>query len=169
MCSYFSAAILPMLSSIHSQKVYLLEIWSLHCWLVAFRVLQGIKRHQGSNKCQCQPITIEQMHIFFQSLNFSDYNHTTLWAACCLGFLGILCAGEFTDNSHFNPDIHIAVTDVHINLKYSTMVPFRQGCYIHIGAEKHNLCPMRPLTLYLHVHVHDSTSGPHFILSEAPL
>ena len=25
-----------MLSSIHSQKVYLLEIWSLHCWLVAF-------------------------------------------------------------------------------------------------------------------------------------
>ena len=133
------------------------------------RVLQGIKRHQGSNKCQCQPITIEQMHIFFQSLNFSDYNHTTLWAACCLGFLGILCAGEFTDNSHFNPDIHIAVTDVHINLKYSTMVPFRQGCYIHIGAEKHNLCPMRPLTLYLHVHVHDSTSGPHFILSEAPL
>ena len=133
------------------------------------RVLQGIKRHQGSNKCQRQPITIEQMHIFFQSLNFSDYNHTMLWAACCLGFLGILCAGEFTDNSHFNPDIHIAVTDVHINLKYSTMVPFRQGCYIHIGAEKHNLCPMRPLTLYLHVHVHDSTSGPHFILSEAPL
>ena len=107
------------------------------------------------------------MHIFFQSLNFSDYNHTMLWVACCLGFLGILCAGEFTDNSHFNLDIHIDVTDVHINIKYSTMDPFRQGCYIHIGAEKHNLCPMRLLTQYLHVR--GSTSGPHFILSEAPL
>ena len=131
------------------------------------RVLQGIKRHQGSNKCQRQPITIDLMHIFFQSLNFSDYNHTMLWAACCLGFLGILCAGEFTDNSHFNLDIHIDVTDIHINIKYSMMDPFRQGCYIHIGAEKHNLCPMRLLTQYLHVR--GSTSGPHFILSEAPL
>ena len=54
------------------------------------RVLQGIKRHQGSNKCQRQPITINLMHIFFQSLNLSDYNHTMLWAARCLGFLGIL-------------------------------------------------------------------------------
>ena len=122
-------------------------------------VLQGIKRHHGSNKCQRQPITINLMHIFFQSLR--------LWAARCLGFLGILCTGEFSDNSHFNPNIHIAVTDVHINIKYSTMDPFRQGCYIHIGAEKHNLCPMRPLTQYLHVC--GSTSGPHFILSEAPL
>ena len=131
------------------------------------RVLQGIKRHQGSNKCQRQPYTINLMDIFFQSLSFSDYNHTRLWAACCLGFLGILCTGEFSDNSHFNPNIHIAVTDVHINIKYSTMDPFRQGCYIHIGAEKHNLCPMRPLTQYLHVC--GSTSGPHFILSETPL
>ena len=127
-------------------------------------VLQGIKRHQGSNKCQHQPIIIELMHIFSQSLNFSDYNHTMLWAACCLGFLGILCTGEFTDNSHFNPNIHIAVSDVHINIKYSTMDPFRKGCYIHIGAEKHNLCPMSPLTQY--IHFRGSTSGPHFTLSE---
>ena len=30
------------------------------------RVLQGIKRHHGSSKCQRQPITINLMHIFFQ-------------------------------------------------------------------------------------------------------
>ena len=30
------------------------------------------------------------------------------------------------------------------------MDPFRQGCYIYIGAEKCDLCPMYPLTQYLH-------------------
>ena len=82
------------------------------------------------------------MHMIFQSLNFSDYNHTILWAACCLGSLGILCAGEFTDNSHLNPEIHIAVSDVHINTKCSTTDSFHQGCYIYISAEKHDLCPI---------------------------
>ena len=72
-------------------------------------VLRGIKRHQGSKR-QHEPITIELMHIFFQSLNF--YNHTMFWAACCLRFFGFSHAGEFNVNFHFNPDVHIAVSDV---------------------------------------------------------
>ena len=71
------------------------------------RVLWGIKWHQGSKR-QCKPVTIELMHIIFQSLNF--YNHTMLWAACCLRFYGFLHAVEFTVNSHFNSNI--AVGDV---------------------------------------------------------
>ena len=85
------------------------------------------------------------MQIIFQSLNFSDYNHTMLWAACCLGFCGFLRAGEFTVNSPFNPDIHLAVSDVQadslvnpssfrIHIKCSKTYPFRQGCHIYIGA-----------------------------------
>ena len=85
------------------------------------------------------------MNMISQYLNFSDYNHTILWPACCLRFFGFLCAGEFIDNSHFDPNIHIAVSNVHINIKYSMMDPFRQGCYIYIGAEKRDLCPIRPL------------------------
>ena len=167
-----------------SMKVYLSAIRSLHVeeghpsplvgclWLQ--RVLRGVKRHQGSNRRQRQPITIQLMHIF-QSLNFSDYNHTMLWAACCLGFYGFLRAGEFPVNSPFNPDIHLAVSDVQadslvnpssfrIHIKCSKTDPFRQGCHIYIGAGKRDLCPVRALTQYLHVR--GSTPGPLFLLSD---
>jgi len=93
-------------------------------------VLRGIKRHQGSKR-QHEPITIKLMHIFFQSLNF--YNHTMLWAACCLRFFGFLHAVEFTVNSHLNPNN--AISDVQaeslvnsgsfrIYIKCSKMDPF---------------------------------------------
>ena len=78
-------------------KVYLSEIRSLHIeeghpsplvgCLRLQRVLRGIKRHQGSNKRQCQPITIELMHIIFQSLNFSDYNHIMLGLPAVSGLM----------------------------------------------------------------------------------
>ena len=137
-------------------------------------MLLGIKRHEGSNRRQHQPITIELMHIIFQSLNFSDYNHTMLWAACCLGFFGFLRAVEFTVNYPFNSDIHLAVSDVQadslvnpgcfrIHIKCSKTDPFRQGCYIYIGAGKRNLCLVRALTQYLHVR--GSTPDPLFLPS----
>ena len=123
------------------------------------RVLRGIKRHQGSNKCQCQPITIELMHIISQSLNFSDHNHTMHWAACFLGFFGFLSTGVFSVSSHFNSDIHLTVSDIQADslvnpgnfrmyIKCFKTDPFHQGCYIYIGAVKRDLCPVRTLTQY---------------------
>ena len=168
-----------------SIKAYLSAIRSLHIeeglpsplvgCLRLQRVLLGIKRHEGSNRRQHQPITIELMHIIFQSLNFSDYNHTMLWAACSLGFFGFLRAVEFTVNSPFNSDIHLAVSDVQadslvnpgsfrIHIKCSKTDPFRQGCYIYIGAGKRNLYLVRALTQYLHVR--GSTPDPLFLPSD---
>ena len=98
-----------------------------------------------------------------------------LWAAWCLGFYGFLRAGEFTANSTFNPDIHLAVSDVQadslvnpnsfrVHIKCSKTDPFRQGCHIYIGAGERDLCPVRALTQYLHVR--GSTPSPLFLLSD---
>ncbi|CAH3143535.1 unnamed protein product, partial [Porites evermanni] len=103
------------------------------------------------------------------------YNHTILWAACCLGFFGFLRTGEFTVNSPFNPDIHLAVSDVQadslvnpssfrIHIKCSKTDPFCQGCNIYIGAGKRDLCPVHALTQYLHGR--GSTPGQLFLLSD---
>ena len=107
------------------------------------------------------------MNIISQYLNFSDYNHTILCPAAALGFLVsyALVSSPTTPTSIPTSKLLSAMS----TLTLSTLwwIFFRQGCYIYIGAEKRDLCPMRPLTE--HLHVRGSTSGPHFLLSEAPL
>ena len=49
-----------------------------------------------------------------------------------------------------------------MHIKSSKTHPFRQGCYIYIGAG--NLCLVCALTQYLHVR--GSTPGPLFFLSD---
>ena len=116
------------------------------------------------------------MHIIYQSLHFSNYNHTMLGTACCLGFFGFLRIGEFTVNPPFNPNMHLAVSDIQadslvnlgsfrIHIKCSQMDPFHQGCYIYTGAGKRDLCPVRALNQYLHVR--GLTPGPLFLPSES--
>ena len=168
-----------------SIKVYLSAITSLHIQeghpsplvgcLRLQRVLRGIKRHQGSNRRQRQPITIELMHIIFQSLNFSDYNHTMLWAAAVSGFLVSYVLMSSLSTPPSIPDIHLAVSDVQadslvnpsnfrIHIKCSKTDPFHQGCHIYIGAGKRDLCPVRALTQYLHFR--GSTLDPLVLLSD---
>ena len=51
-----------------------------------------------------------------------------------------------------------------MHIKSSKTDPFRQGCYIYIGAGKCDLCLVCTLTQYLHVR--GSTPGPLFFLSD---
>ena len=56
---------------------------------------------------------VDELEIFEKvikrSLDLSSQDHIMLWVACCLGFL---CAGEFTTNSPFDPNVHLGVSDV---------------------------------------------------------
>ena len=165
-----------------SVKVYLSVIRSLHIdqgfpdplvnCLQLQRLLQGIKRHQGSSLPQRQPVTDNLMRIIQRSLDAHNSEHIMLWAACCLGFFGFLWAGEFTVNCAFDPSIHLTVPDLPVDaevnpsslrvcIKSSKTDPFRQRCFIYLGRGQASLCPISAILAYLHRQ--GPSSGPLFI------
>ena len=132
-----------------SIKVYLSAVRSLHIdygfpdpltnCLQHQRLFRGIKRHQGSNLPQRQPVTADLMSVLRQSLDFTNPDNVMLWAACCLGFFGFLRAGKFTVNGTFDPTLHLTMADVLVDsatspqsfkvfIKCSKTDPFRKGC-----------------------------------------
>ena len=85
-----------------------------------------------------------------------------LWAACCLGFLGFLRAGEFTVNGTFEPTLHFTMADVHVDsstnpqsfrvfIKCLKTDPSRKGCFIFLGRGSFPLLPVVSLSNYLHL------------------
>ena len=83
-----------------------------------------------------------------------------LWAACCLAFFGFLSAGELTDNSAFDPNTHMTVS----NLQADSLVnpsclksvsgalrqtPFCVGCDIYLVRGSGSVCPIPALDSYL--------------------
>lgn len=168
-----------------SIKVYLSAVRSLHIdygysdplanCLQLQRLLRGIKRHQGSNPSQRQPVTADLMTVLHQSLDLSKPDNVMLWAACCLGFFGFLRAGEFTTNSSFDPAIHLTTADLQVDsssnpqsfrvfIKCAKTDPFRKGCFIFLGRGSAPLCPVVALTQYLHLR--GSAIGPLFIFQD---
>ena len=120
--------------NIQAQEINSKRFWRENWWLVAFgyNVCCGLSTSPRL-KASTQTHHNQADAHYFQSLNL--YNHTMLWAACCLLFFGFSHAVEFTVNSHFNPDVHIAVGDVQaeslvnsgsfrIYIKCSKMDPF---------------------------------------------
>lgn len=163
-----------MADSLHhsSIKVYLSADRSLHIdygypdplsnCLQLQRLLRGIKRHQGSNPPQRQPVTADVMGVLHQSLDLSNPDIVMLWAACCLGFFGSLRAGGFTTNSSFNPSIALTPADLQVDsstnpqsfrvfIKCAKTDPFRRGCFIFLGRGSAPRCLVLALTNYLHL------------------
>ena len=168
-----------------SIKVYLSAVRSLHIdygypdpltdCLQLQRLLRGIKRHQGSNPPQRQPVTADLLAIVRKSLHLTIPDNVMLWAACCLGFFGFLRAGEFTTNGPFDPSVHLTVADLQVDssknpqsfrvfIKCAKTDPFRQGCFIFLGRGSSSVCPVAALTNYLHLR--GPGMGPLFIFQD---
>lgn len=171
-----------------SIKVYLSAVRSLHIdygfpdplvnCLQLQRLLRGIKRHQGANRPQRQPVTAELMTVLQRSLDFANPDHVMLWAACCMGFFGFLRAGEFTVNSTFNPALHLMTEDLQVDsavnphslrvfIKCSKTDPFRQGVFIYLGRGSASICPIVAVMAYLRLR--GPGPGPLFMYKDGCL
>ena len=60
------------------------------------RVVQGIKRVQGSVSAERLPASDHILGIIFQSLDVSCHDHCMFWAACAFAYFGFLRTTEFT-------------------------------------------------------------------------
>ena len=170
-----------------SIKVYLSGVRALHIdqgfsdplagCLRLRRVLRGIKRCQGSPVASRLPITDDLMLVIWNSLDLSLPDHCMFWAACCLGYFGFLRASEFTvpNLASFSPSLHLSVQDIsvdsmvspscmRVHIKGSKTDPFRQGCYIHIGAGHLLLCALSALMTSLSLR--GNSAGPLFLLQD---
>ena len=85
-------------------------------------VLKGIHRltpdHQRKHRL---PITLQLLRTLHRvwSIPPMQYNYVMLWAACCLGFFGVLHAGEFTCAAAETTDTPLSPSDVSVDSRDS--------------------------------------------------
>lgn len=141
-------------------------------------VLKGIHRSKPDHCRQRRlPITLnilQRLHGVWSNPPLT-YDHTMLWAACCLGFFGFLRAGEFTSlganhtdyilspsdisvDSHYNPRL------LTIHLRRSKTDPFGAGCVVYLGRTDTIPCPVAAILSYLSKR--PSTPGPLFLFQD---
>lgn len=100
-----------------------------------------------------------------------------LWAACCVGFFGFLCSGEFTYSAaaqHTLSPLDVAVDShsdpsiVALHLRQSKTDIFGIGVWVHMGRVDGQICPVKALLGYLSVR--GMSPGPLFrFADESPL
>ena len=144
-----------------------------------YYLLRGIRRSQGSTfqRPRRQPITTNHLKLIHHRLTFMNYNklqQVSLSTAASLAFFGFLRCSEYTcaSSSCFDPSKELMVRNITIAADYSILTvhirasktdPFRNGCYIRIGATGDKLCPVTWMREYLAIH--PVPQGPLFVLS----
>ena len=85
-----------------------------------------------------------------------------LWATACIGFFGLLRAGEFLCSSleKYDPAVHLSLADValdshsnptivRVRIKQSKTDPFRAEVDVFLGCLGSKICPVKALLSYL--------------------
>ena len=136
-------------------------------------VLRGVKRVPKPPARPRLPITPQILRGLKSQWTplAADQDYVMLWAACCVGFLGFLRAGEFTltAGQDFDPSSALTVQDVSVDqhanpsmvrlhLKQSKTDPFRHGVDVFLGRTNMVLCPVAALLAY--IVVRPSMAGP---------
>ena len=119
------------------------------------------------------PITVDILGALFRvwSSVHPQYNTTMLWAACTLGFFGLLQSGEFTSvpgGTHPPLSPSDVKVDSHQNLSYLAVAirasktdPFGRGCMLYIGRSQSRICPITAVLAYLSIR--PPAPGPLFV------
>ena len=124
--------------------------------------MRGVKRSQGSPVACWLPITETILDVIRQAVDVNLHYHCVFWAACTLGYFGLLRSAEFTvpNPASLSPALHLTVTDVAVDsmvspsclrlkIKASKTDPFCKGCFVHIGSGKAPLCATQAMLAYL--------------------
>ncbi len=134
-------------------------------------VLRGVQRCHSTPRL---PITSEVMQILWSNPEMgSCFDRSMWWAACCLGFFGVMRSGKFTCTSlsHFQ-DHMLSPRDISVHsqtqpsvisilLRRSKTDTFGRGMSVFWGQTSHTICPVAAIPGYLELR--GIAHGPLFI------
>lgn len=92
-------------------------------------MLTGVRRGKGDRSVQKEPITIQQLSKFHMCLNTSRIEDCQFWAACLVGFFGLLRVSNFTISNKGQSSLSFNRQDISFN---------EQGCLLSIKSSKTN-------------------------------
>ena len=142
-------------------------------------VVRGIKRAPRSPSRPRLPLTPPLLQAIKTcwAPKAADADTVMLWAACCMGFFGFMCAGEFTVTSAQNVeqetclsaqdvavDSHASPSIVRVHLKQSKTDPFRHGVDIFLGRTDAALCPVAAILAYCAIR--PAIASPFFVFED---
>ena len=148
---------------------------------MSHKELDGLRpsHHYLPDRRLCLPITADIMLVLYNQFFVSpsrghhllSYNSNLLWAACCTGYFGFMCLGEFTSSrangrdpvsiGDISVDSHSDPTIVRLLLRKGKTDPYGNGVFIYLGRTQSVVCPIVALLQFLAVR--PSHSGLLFI------